>query len=145
MSLSAWAGNGWLLPVAASSPTIKSLRALIQRDLQDCQNTELSRDWCLAIAYNAVLQVALTALTAEGYRPAREGHHYRAIQSLALTLGCDRAVVAQLDAFRKKRNVADYERAGFVSDREAAELVQLAQRLAKDLDVWLAAQHPELL
>ena len=66
----------------------------------------------LAIAYNAALQCAIAALAACGYRASREAHHYRVIQSLPHTIGADAKLVAQLDAFRKKRNVGDYERAG---------------------------------
>jgi hypothetical protein len=47
--------------------------------------TWISEDWKLNIAYNAALQAATAALAAAGYRAAREQHHYRTIQSLALT------------------------------------------------------------
>jgi len=82
----------------------------------------LSEDWQLAIAYNAALQCATAALAACGYRSSREAHHYRVIQSLALTIGADAKLVSRLDAFRKKRNIGDYERSGLVSEKEAEEL-----------------------
>ena len=53
--------------------------------------------------------------------------------------------MAQLDAFRKKRNVGDYERAGLVSEKEAQEMVVLARQLRKHVGDWLRANHPELL
>jgi hypothetical protein len=62
-----------------------------------------------------------------------------------MTLGLDGQTIARLDAFRKKRNVSDYERAGAVSEKEAEELVALAERLRAQFVHWLKATHPELL
>ena len=121
------------------------LLAVVQRDLCDCQATGLSPDWRLNIAYNAALQTATAALCAAGYRAGRDSHHYRVIQSLAYTIGADAALIAQLDQFRKKRNILDYQRAGAASDQEAGEMLILAQRLRDDLLKWLRATHPELL
>jgi hypothetical protein len=105
----------------------------------------LSEDWQLAIAYNAALQCAVAALAACGYRASREAHHYRVIQSLAHSLGTDSAMVAQFDAFRKKRNVADYDRAGMISKTEVREMVTLAQHLRNSVEEWLRRNHPGLL
>lgn len=124
---------------------MRDLLGVIDRDLHDCTAPGISADWRLAIAYNAALQIAITSLAAEGYRPARESHHYRAVQSLAMTLGVDSSIIAQLDAFRKKRNISDYERAGAVSEGEVQELVTLAQHLRGELAAWLRAAHPELV
>jgi hypothetical protein len=54
-------------------------------------------------------------------------------------------LIAQLDAFRKKRNISDYERAGRVSAQEAQEMIELANRLRSELFQWLRRVHPELL
>ena len=53
--------------------------------------------------------------------------------------------IAQLQIFRKKRNISGYERAGGVSQQEADEIVTLAKELRNDLLAWLAAKHPELM
>lgn len=124
---------------------IADLLEVTDRDLHDCQAVGLSADWRLNIAYNAALQAATAALAAAGYRPAREAHHFRVIQSLAHTIGADAATVNQLDQFRKKRNLGGYERAGMVSDQESAEVFALAQRLRADVEQWLRAEHPDLL
>lgn len=118
---------------------------MAKRDLEDCQTPGLSPDWKLNIAHNAALQVATAALAACGFRASRQAHHYRVIQSLAHTIGADATLVAQLDAFRKKRNIADYERAGMVSEQEAAEMIQLAQELRRSVEAWLQLEHPELM
>jgi hypothetical protein len=51
------------------------------------------------------------------------------LQSLIHTIGADPKLVARLDAFRKKCNIGDYERAGSTSQEEAKELRELAKDL----------------
>ena len=50
-------------------------------------------------------------------------------------IGADSSVVAQLDRFRKKRNIGGYERAGTVSDQEAKEMTTLAQKLRREVNL----------
>jgi len=140
-----WLQRGWLAEHRPNRREIKDLFAIADRDLAQSQTPGLSADWQLAIAYNALLQLALAALAVSGYRPAGEGHHYRAIQSLAFTLGTSANLVAQLDAFRKKRNAADYQRVGAVSTQEAKEILALAKTLRTEAAAWLKKEHPELL
>ena len=105
----------------------------------------LAEDWKLNIAYNAALQAAIAGLAAAGYRAAREQHHYRTIQSLALTINWPATKVARLDRFRQKRNIGGYETAGLVSEREAREMQELAASLRDDVLAWLRTHHPMLL
>lgn len=105
----------------------------------------LSEDWKLNIAYNAALQAATAALAAAGYRAAREQHHYRTIQSLALTIGWPAGKIDRFDRFRKKRNIGGYEIAGIVSEPEALEMHALAAGLRDDVLGWLRKHHPRLL
>ena len=116
MSLSDWLRNGWLTEHTTSRHEVADLLAVCDRDLRDCHLPALSTDWRFSIAYNAALQAASLALAVAGYRAAREAHHYRALQSLGLTIGLEAADLRRLDAFRKKRNIGGYEAAGQVSD-----------------------------
>ncbi|NLY00774.1 MAG: hypothetical protein GXY83_32160 [Rhodopirellula sp.] len=145
MSLKDWARNAWLTEHETSREEIADLLNVIDRDLRDCHIPELSADWRLGIAYNAAMQVAVAALAADGYRTTRESHHHRAIHSLEFTIGLDSATIGQLDAFRKKRNVSDYERAGSTSDKEAQEVASLAAHLREKLTKWLGEHHPHLV
>jgi hypothetical protein len=144
VSLSDWARSGWLGAHKTSPQEIADLLGVADRDLTDCTLKALSPDWRLAIAYNAVLQCATAALAASGYRASREAHHYRVLQSLVLTISAEPKLVAQLEAFRKKRNIGDYERAGAVSDAEAHELAILARALRTRVEDWLRQNHPQL-
>mgnify|MGYP001326916222 FL=1 len=145
MSLQDWLNNGWLVKHVTSPHEVSDLLSVAERDIKDSQIPELSSDWRLNIAYNAALQAATAALAACGYRAAREAHHYRIIQSLALTIGASPVLVAQFDQFRKKRNIGSYDRAGSASDQEAAEMILLAQRLCEDIENWLREHHSHLL
>ena len=144
MSLSEWLARGWLTEHKTSLQEISDLFAVADRDLRDCQAAGLSPDARLAIAHNAALQLAAAALSASGYRASREAYHLRTLQSLAFTVKADARVVRSLDAFRKKRNVSDYERAGLVSDQEAEEMLGLARALRTDVGGWLRSNYPEL-
>jgi len=84
-------------------------------------------------------------LVASGFRAAREQHHYRTIQSLALTIDWPAAKVDRFDRLRKKRNIGGYETAGVVSGQEAAEMHRLAASLRDDVLAWLRKNHAKLL
>ena len=145
MSLSEWERNGWLVKHRTSRHEIRDLLQVVERDLADSAAEGLSADWRMNIAYNAALQAATAALAAAGYRPSRDAHHYRVIQSLRETLGADAAVVATFDAFRKKRNISGYERIGLVSDADAKAMRALAVSLRGDVMAWLKRDHGDVL
>jgi len=145
MSLQDWLDNGWLTKHTTSPEEIANLLAVSDRDLTDCRTRGLSSDWRMNIAYNAALQAATAALAAADYRPTRDSHHYRVIQSLAHTIDADTSLVSKFDQFRKKRNIGGYERAGLVSDREADEMIALAQQLRSRVERWIHKHYPDLI
>jgi hypothetical protein len=125
--------NRWLVAHRTTREEIGDLLAVGDRDLRDSRVAALSADARLGLAYTAALQFASAALAAAGYRPTRGGdHHYRTIQALTLTIGWDAKQVKRLDTFRSKRNTSAYERAGEVSDAEAREIQDMAERLRDD-------------
>ena len=140
-----WLKSGLLIEHTTSPQEIADLLGVADRDIADCKAPGLSPDWKLNIAYNAALQSATAALAASGYRPSRDAHHYRVIQSLAYTIEAAPDFIAQFDMFRKKRNMGGYERAGMVSFQEANEMVSLALQLREDIEHWLIAHHPKLM
>lgn len=145
MSLKDWLRNGWLIEHKTSKEEITDLFRLIDRDISDCQASGLSSDWKLNIAYNAALQSAKAALAAAGYRAPREAHHYRIIHSLEYTVQAKERLIVQLDLFRKKRNISDYERAGTISDQEVHEMIDLARSLREMVEKWLRKNYPDLV
>jgi len=145
VSLADWVRNGWLVEHRTSPREIADLLSLADRDLRDCTSPGLSEDWQLAIAYNAALQCATAALAACGYRAAREAHHHRTIQSLAYTMQVAPHLIRQLDGFRKKRNIGDYEHPGLVSETEVQEMLVLARTLRQKVAEWLRQNYANLL
>lgn len=145
MSLAAWLRNSWLVEHKTSVQEIAGLLAIVERDLANAKLAGLADDWKFNIGYNAALQSATAALSAAGYRAGREQHHYRTIQSLFLTIGWPAAKVDRFDRMRKKRNIASYETAGVVSEREAREMYELATLLRDDVLAWLKKEHPALM
>lgn len=144
MSLQSWLESGQLRAHKTSKREIAELLKAVDRDLADSQLQGLSADRRFATAYSAALLVATLALAASGYRAQQEGHHYWTIQSLAFTLKLDAKTIDQLNAFRRKRNIADYERVGMVSEQEIKRMVALAKEFRTMILEWVTNNHPEL-
>lgn len=144
MSLAEWLTNGWLIEHETSRQEIQHLLRLADRDLAACRNQSLSVDWRFNIAYNAALQCANAVLAAAGFRAAKDAHHYRVIQSLKFTIGTEDKKIQKLDAFRKKRNISEYDHAGSVSMTELSEMIGLADDLRKSVEAWIVAKFPGL-
>ena len=145
VSLQSWLESGQLRAHKTSRGEIAELLRASDRDLADSQLQGLSADRRFTTAYSAALLVATVALAASGYRAPQEGHHYWSIQSLAFTMKLDAKTVDRLDTFRRKRNIADYERVGMVSEQEIKKMVALAKELRATIVQWLKENHPELV
>ena len=145
LSLEDWQKLNWITKHQTNQQEIADLFAIADRDLKDCKSANLSTDWRMNIAYNAALQLATAALAVAGYKASRDSHHYRVIQSLAYTVNADSTIVEKFDKFRKKRNIGSYERVGYISDQEAAEMIELAESLHKMVKDWICKNHPELI
>lgn len=144
MSLAQWAANGWLRPHQTTRRQITDMLAIVERDLADSEQS-LSADWQFGIAYNAALKLCTILLYASGYRPEKNLAHYRTLQALPLILGPGRDDDADyLDACRAKRNTAEYDAAGTVSQTEADELRTFVRELRLATLDWLRQKHPGL-
>lgn len=115
------------------------------RNLADAQLAALSSDNRFDAAYKAIMQCAMVALWAHGYRTStsQPGHHQTAIQTLPKTLGVPPQTVIVLDALRKQRNASDYE-GDPVSEKALASCLNEAANLLAMLQQWLVREHPEL-
>ena len=145
MSLEQWFRNNWLKKHRTGRDEIASLLAIVERDLQDAQASDISADWRFGIAYNAALKLCTILLYAEGYRPEKTLQHYRTLQALPLILGPARKADAEyLDTCRAKRNTLEYDYVGGVSDADANELIAFVQDLKQAVLAWLKKSHPDL-
>jgi hypothetical protein len=132
--------------VAANKASVTLLIAAAERNIADAQLQGLSNENRFDAAYKAIMQMAMVALNANGYRTlkSKPGHHQTAIQTLPLTVGLSKAEVILLDALRKQRNLADYS-GDLVSDAAAAECLASAKALLVHVRAWLKANRAELL
>ena len=125
---------------------IQRLLAAADRSLADARVTAISAETRFDAAYKAIMQAALAALMAHGYRPdtKRPGHHVTVVQGLALTVGLPAPRVQVLDTLRRQRNVSDYT--GEDVDSSTAEhCIAEATRLVADVTRWLTTERRELL
>jgi hypothetical protein len=77
MSLKSWADNKWLKEHKTSPQEITDLFGIVDRDLKDAQNKELSADGRFGFGYNAALKLCTILLFASGYRPDKgQSNHY---------------------------------------------------------------------
>jgi hypothetical protein len=121
------------------------LLAAAQRNLSDARLAGLSAENRFDAAYKAIMQLAMLALHAHGYRTltSRPGHHQTAIQCLALTMGLAPPRVRLLDALRKQRNSSDYS-GDPVPDAVVEECIRSAEDLLAETRQWLEANFPSL-
>lgn len=115
---------------SATRASVWRLWHAAQRNLADEHVTNITSENRFDAAYKAILQCAMAALWANGYRTPTSiaGHHATAIQTLPLSIGLDNSRVIVLDALRKQRNLADYE-GDSITDAALTECMQQAQDL----------------
>jgi hypothetical protein len=98
-----------LLAHSADRGGVLKMLDAARRNLADARVREISTDNRFDAAYKCLMQCAMLALWANGYRTStsQPGHHQTAIQCLTLTMGVDKSTVIVLDALRRQRNVSD--------------------------------------
>ena len=133
----------------AHQPDAGSIAKLLQaarRNLDDAGVSQVSTDNRFDAAYKCIMQCAMLALWANGYRTvtSKPGHHQTAIQSLGRTMAVPQPDIIVLDALRRQRNVSDYE-GDPVSAPTLQACVEQATRLLAHAQRWLRTHRPDLL
>jgi uncharacterized protein (UPF0332 family) len=125
---------------------IERLLAAAKRNLADARVKTISAETRFDAAYKSIMQAALAAMMAHGYRPDTKspGHHVTVVQGLVHTIGLDATRVRVLDAFRRVRNVSDYSGED-IADSSAEECIKEAEQLHGDVTSWLRANRPKLV
>lgn len=132
--------------VVPDKALVAKMLAAAQRNITDAQLQGLSAENRFDVAYKSIMQSAMVALHANGYRTltSKPGHHQTAIQTLPLSVTLPQARVIVLDALRKQRNLSDYS-GELIPDAAAAECLACAIDLLAHVRAWLAAKRPQLL
>lgn len=126
--------------------SIARLLEAARRNLHDAGVGEISPENRFDAAYKALMQAALVALMANGYRPdtSRPGHHMTVLQSLSLTIGMAQDRWQVLDVLRRKRNLSDYTGEN-IDDVSVESCVAEARQLVADVEWWLKANRADLV
>jgi hypothetical protein len=110
--------------------------------LADANNESVSFDSRFDLAYEALLQLALTALRVRGLRPnSRGGHHSLALQTLDSTIDYPRDRLRLLSHFSRMRADGLYDGSFSPSGAEVESLIAEVERLQAHLQSWLD-EHP---
>ena len=135
-----------LLAHSADRGAVLKMLDAARRNLADARVREISADNRFDAAYKCLMQCAMVALWANGYRTStsQPGHHQIAIQSLTLTMGVDKSTVIVLDALRRQRNVSDYE-GDPVAEAALVSCIEESEKLLDHTERWLRENRPELL
>lgn len=137
---------GQLKSHTTSKDEVQLLLGAVRRNLADAEVEAISCETRFDSAYKAIMQAALVALMANGFRPDtnRPGHHMTVIQSLPTTIGLPNARMVVLDVLRRKRNLTDYS-GGWVDETSMESCIAEAKALLQDVEAWLREHRQDLL
>src|SRR5713101_8173160 len=110
MTLQNLADIGRLKPHSATAKELARLLESAASSIADARRRKNHPNSRLDLAYKGLMQSALAALMANGFRPATNepGHQRTTIQTLPKTIGLPVGKLPLFDGFRRARNLADY-------------------------------------
>ena len=146
MTLENLLGIGRLHPHKATATEIRRLLASAEAALADARRSQNSAATLFDLAYKTIMQCALAALMANGFRPSTSeaGHQQTTIQTLPKSIGLPAEKMKVLDSFRRARNLSDYE-AEPVEDAKVRECIEWADGLLENVRTWIKKNQPGLL
>jgi hypothetical protein len=141
MSIDNFVKSGMLVKQDSSKDEIDDLLKIVERDLEDSAQSEISDDWQFGIAYNAALKLANVLVRSSGYRVKGQGHHMNTIAMIPLILGAHKKDDSNyLDACRRKRNIVEYDCVGGATSEDVKELRGFVLEFQKEVLSWLSKQ-----
>lgn len=145
MTLDNMLGRG-LEKAATDKGEIARYLIKIRRRVEDSKKSNISLDSRFDIGFEALLQIALAALRANGYRTTSQaGHQQMAIQLLPRTIEIDTTRIRTLDEYRKKRSLGLYDADFEPSQAEVSAVTASVEQLLRDLETWMKKNTPEFL
>ena len=146
MSLQNLQRTGQLEQHETDAAQVSRMLESADRNLTDARQQNISPENRLDIAYRAIMQLAMVALWANGYRPAtnKPGHHQTMIQSLVSATALDNDSMLVLNSFRSRRNAIDYTGA-YVDEGTVDACVAAAELLTQHVHEWLTNNRPDLI
>ncbi len=121
--------------IGKNSTLVENALILAKRDLKTAKKVFLENDfdWCLAIAYNAMLQSARALMFFKGFRPKGANQHAAVIKFMKnfYAKEMEESLLYAFNKTRKKRHLSVYEQAEIVSKEEAQNTLEKAQKMIK--------------
>ena len=140
MSLEKLLKNRLIAKITSSPEQVDEVFKVAERDLNAARNSlrEGDFDWALAIAYNSMLQAGRALMLKRGYRPMGEFKHVAVVEFIKVEFSDElsRKLAFAFNNIRRKRHRVVYEQAGTTTEREALEIICLAEEFVnrvKDL------------
>jgi uncharacterized protein (UPF0332 family) len=129
--------KGYIKRLPVDRKKVLASLQLAERDITVAQGMlGENHDWAFSIAYNAILQAVRALMFSHGYRPSGDYQHIAVVRFAELFLPTEDVIA--FDRMRRKRHITLYDTAGTVSEQEAQNAVERAERLVHELEKMLA-------
>jgi uncharacterized protein (UPF0332 family) len=130
--------------VIASDKLAEDSLRLAKRDIAAARRNFQGKDydWCLAIAYNAMLQSGKALMLSKGYRAAGEYKHVAVVDFTHDVFGTEltERLIDVFNRLRKKRHRVVYEDAGIISEEEASRAIEWAVEFVSKTETIIRKQ-----
>lgn len=121
--------------IEVNKELVKNALSLAKRDLKTAKNVfeDKDYDWCLSIAYNAMLQAGRSLMFSKGYRPKGKYKHVAVVEFVKSKFGREFAdqMLFIFNKTRKKRHIAVYEQVDIVSEDEAKNVMDWTEKFVR--------------
>jgi uncharacterized protein (UPF0332 family) len=127
---------GYIKKLPADKKKVVDALNIAKRDVRVARSMlGENNDWAFSIAYNALLQALRALMFSKGYRPSGRNQHLSVVRFAELYLSKDEVII--LDRMRRKRHISLYDTAGAISEREATNAVERAEKLVPEIEQML--------
>ncbi len=127
--------EGLIKSLPVDKRRVKDSFELAERDLRTATKIlKDDHDWAFSIAYNSMLQAARALMFSRGYRPSGDAQHISVVKFVEASLSKDFSdVVIAFDRMRRKRHAAVYDRIGAVSETDAKNAIEWAEKFLNEV------------
>ena len=127
---------GYTKRLPADKKKVEDAFNLAKRDIKVAKSVlREDDDWAFSIAYNAMLQAIRALMFSKGYRPYGRNQHISVVMFAELFFKKEDVIV--LDRMRRKRHATIYDTAGTISEKEAENAVERAEKLIREIERML--------
>ena len=140
MTLDELEREGYIKRLPEDKKKVKDALNLATRDAKVAKDVfKDDYDWAFSIAYNAMLQAIRALMFSKGYRPSGRNQHISVVMFAELFLREEEVII--LDRMRRKRHATIYDTAGTISEKEAENAVERAEKLVHEIERMLKSDN----